>query len=484
MILDASPKAVLHIGHERVTTSSAGTYRHLHPVTQQPQAEIPLAGKAEMDRAIAKAQASFPAWRAVTPEQRRDMLMKLAGLIHDNAEEFGRLAALDGGTALTLGVAMAHTAAEFHAYYAGWADKIDGKFLASYDTRGHMSYTLPEPYGVVGIISTWNGPLFSLGMKAAPALAAGNCVIVKPAEMTPFACSYYAELAREAGIPDGVLSILAGAPEAGEALVSHPAVEKISFTGGPIAARKILIACAEQLKPTVLELGGKSASLVFPDVDIETVCQQALGGTIAIMAGQGCALPTRLVVHDSIHDQVVARLVEIAKTYKVGDPLDQATVVGPVINSAARDRIMGMLDRVRSEGSGKIVLGGNLCGGDLAGGNYIEPTIITEVLPDSEIAQTEIFGPVLVVQRFSTEDEAVALANATKYGLAAYIQSSDQKRIHRLAERLKSGGVYVNGAISVMPHVPFGGLGLSGYGKEGGRAGLDEFLRYKTVIAA
>jgi len=321
-------------------------------------------------------------------------------------------------------------------------------------------------------------------MKAAPALAAGNCVIVKPAEMTPFACSYYAELAKEAGIPDGVLSILAGAPEAGEALVSHPAVEKISFTGGPIAARKILIACAEQLKPAVLELGGKSASLVFPDVDIETVCQQALGGTIAIMAGQGCALPTRLVVHDSIHDRVVTRLIEIAKTYKVGDPLDPATVVGPVINSAARDRIMGMLDRVRAEGSGKIVLGGNLCGGDLAGGNYIEPTIITDVPPNSEIAQIEIFGPVLVVQRFSTEDEAVALANATKYGLAAYIQSSDQKRIHRLAERLKSGGVYVNGAISVMPHVPFGGLGLSGYGKEGGRAGLDEFLRYKTVIAA
>ena len=245
-------------------------------------------------------------------------------------------------------------------------------------------------------------------MKVAPALAAGNCVVVKPAEITPFAPDLYARLAREAGVPDGVLSIVPGGIEAGEALVRHDKVEKISFTGGPIAARKILIACAEQLKPAVLELGGKSASLVFPDAEIEGACQRAIAWTIGVMAGQGCSLPTRLIVHESIHDRVLARLVEIAKDYKVGDPFDDTVMVGPLINGAACDRVMGMLDRVKAKGSGRIVMGGNRCGGDLAGRNYVEPTIITDVDPDSEIAQVEIFGPVLLVQNFKDEDEAVA----------------------------------------------------------------------------
>jgi len=484
MTRDGSTQAHLHIGHESLDQSTGGVYQHLHPVTQEPQALIPLAGKAEMDLAVNKAHAAFPAWRAMAPTVRRDILLRLADLISENVDAFARLAALDGGTPLSFGKPMAQTAAEFHRYYAGWADKIDGQILASYQGRGHMAYTVPEPYGVVGIITTWNGPLFSLGMKAAPALAAGNCVVVKPSEMTPFASAYYATLAKEAGVPDGVLSVLAGAPEAGEALVRHPLVEKISFTGGPSAARNILIACADQLKPAVLELGGKSASIVFPDVDLDLVCQQAVWGTIGILAGQGCALPTRLVVHDSIHDKVVARLIEIASSFVIGDPMEPSVTLGPLINAAACDRVMGMLDRVRSQGTGKIVLGGNRCGGKLAGKNYIEPTIITDVDPQSEIAQIEIFGPVIVVQRFSTEDEAVEIANATRYGLAAYIQSKDVNKVHRIAERLKSGGVYVNGAMAVMPHIPFGGLGVSGYGKEGGRAGLDEFLRYKTVVVA
>ncbi|MDB5425394.1 MAG: aldehyde dehydrogenase, partial [Phenylobacterium sp.] len=353
-----------------------------------------------------------------------------------------------------------------------------------FDTRGEFSYSAPEPYGVVGIIITWNGPLISLGMKVAPALAAGNCVVVKPAELTPFAPDLYARLVREAGVPDGVFSLLPGGIEAGEALVRHPKVEKVSFTGGPIAARKILAACAEQLKPAVLELGGKSASLLFPDTDIDAACQRAVQWSIGVMAGQGCALPTRLIVHESIHDEVIEKLVAIAKSYKVGDPFEEGVRVGPLINAAACDRVMGMLDRVRSEKSGRIVMGGGRCGGSLAGKNYIEPTIIADVDPASEIAQIEVFGPVLIVMKFATEDEAVAIANDTEYGLAAYIQSDNAKRVHRLAERLKAGGVYVNGATQIYPHTPFGGLGVSGYGKEGGRAGVDEFLRYKTVAIA
>jgi aldehyde dehydrogenase (NAD+) len=195
-------------------------------------------------------------------------------------------------------------------------------------------------------------------------------------------------------------------------------------------------------------------------------------------------LPTRLIVHESIFDAVVERVVAITKTYKVGDPFEEGVAVGPLINAAACDRVMGMLDRVRSENTGRIVLGGNRCGGALAGKNYIEPTIIAEAVSQSEIGQTEIFGPVLLVMKFATEDEAVEIANDTPYGLAAYIQSDNLKLVHRVAERLKAGGVYVNGATQIRPHTPFGGLGLSGYGKEGGRAGIDEFLRYKTVAIA
>ena len=481
---DMPAQVMLRIGHEDVADGSGGVFEHCHPVSGAVQAHIPLAGAAEMDRAVQAAADAFQDWRHWRPEARREVLMKLASLIREHTQEFAHLAALDGGTPLMLGMHGAMLAAEWTAYYAGWCDKLEGEQLSTFDTRGEFAYTVPEPIGVVGIIITWNGPLISLGMKVGPALAAGNCVVVKPAEITPFAPDLFARLAREAGIPPGVLSIVPGAIEAGEALVRHPKVEKISFTGGPIAARKILIACAEQLKPAVLELGGKSASLLFPDADIDAACQRAIQWTIGILSGQGCALPTRLLVHEAIYDEVVDKLVAIAKNYKVGDPFEEGVAVGPLINAAASDRVIGMLDRVRESGSGRIVLGGGRPGGALAGKNFVEPTIIADVDPDSEIAQKEIFGPVLIVSKFKDEDEAVALANNSEYGLAAFIQSSDVKRVHRIAERLRSGGVYVNGAVQINPHTPFGGLGISGYGKEGGRAGIDEFLRYKTVAIA
>ena len=475
---------MLRIGSEDIASGSGGTYEHRNPVSGKVQAVVPLAGQAEMDLAVQKAADAFEGWRRTKPEARRDILYRLAQLIREHTEEFARLAALDGGTPLMLGMHGAMLAAEWTAYYAGWADKLEGHQLSTFDTRDEFAYTTPEPIGVVGVIITWNGPLISLGMKVGPALAAGNCVVVKPAEITPFAPDLFARLAREAGVPAGVLSIVPGGVEAGEALVRHPKVEKISFTGGPIAARKIMLACAEQLKPAVLELGGKSASILFPDADIDAACQRAVQWSIGILAGQGCALPTRLIAHESIYDEVLAKVIAITKAYKVGDPFDEGVAVGPLINAAACGRVIGMLDRVRSEKSGRIVLGGERSGGVLAGKNFIDPTIIADVDPASEIAQVEIFGPVLLVMKFSDEDEAVRLANATPYGLAAYIQSNDVKRVHRLAERLKAGGVYVNGATQIRPHTPFGGLGLSGFGKEGGRAGIDEFLRYKTVAIA
>ncbi len=476
---------MLRIGHEDVAEGSGGIYEHLHPWSGEVQARIPLAGKAEMDRAVEAAAEAFKTWRMVKPEARRDVLVKLAALIREHAHEFATRAALDGGTPVMMGVHGAMIAAEWTAYYAGWADKLEGQLLSTFDTRGEFAYTVAEPIGVIGIIITWNGPLISLGMKVGPALAAGNCVVVKPAEITPFAPDLFARLAREAGIPPGVLSILPGGIEAGEALVRHKKVEKISFTGGPVAARQILIACADQLKPAVLELGGKSASLVFPDTDIDAACQRAVQWTIGILAGQGCALPTRLLVHEAVYQEVVGKCVAIAKSYKVGDPFDDGVAVGPLINKAACERVLGMLNRVSQTGSGKIALGGGRPGGALDSKNFVAPTIVIDVDADSEIAQKEIFGPVLIIAKFSNEDEAVAMANNSQYGLAAYIQSNDVKRVHRLSERLKAGGVYVNGATQIgNPHVPFGGVGISGYGKEGGRAGINEFVRYKTVAIA
>lgn len=476
-----TPAVHLHIGHETRTSGTGGTHPHLHPVSQQVQADIPLAGIDEVNKAVAKAVSVQEDWRRTPPEAKRDILNRLADLLEENKAELARMTALDGGTPLMAGERGVDTAVGWTRYYAGWCDKLTGELMSTFDTRGEFSYSVPEPIGIVGIIITWNGPLISLGMKVCAALAAGNCVICKPAEITPFAPELFALLCKEAGVPDGVLSILPGSAECGEAIVRHKKVRKLSFTGGPITARKILHAAAEEIKPTVMELGGKSASIVFPDCDLQAAAERAVFWTIGCLSGQGCALPTRQLVHADVHDEFVEKLKAIASEFKVGDPLEPGVMVGPVINSAAVERILGMFERAKADNAGKFVMGGGRCGGELAEGNFIEPTIITEADPDHEITQVEIFGPAVVIMKFHDEDEAVRIANNSEYGLAAYIQSNDIQGVHRIAERLEAGGVYVNGGFQINPHTPFGGVGISGFGKEGGKAGIDEFVHYKTV---
>ena len=479
-----TPTVHVHLGHEQRTAGGGGTHGHLHPVKQVIQADIPLAGKTEVDEAVAKAEAVQEQWRRTPPEAKRDILNKLADLIEQHMDEFAEMAALDGGTPLPSGKHGVAMAVAWTRYYAGWCDKLTGDLMSTFDTRGEFSYSTPEPIGIVGIIITWNGPLIGLGMKVCAALAAGNCVICKPAEITPFAPELFAQLCKQAGVPDGVLSILPGTGEAGEAIVRHKKVRKISFTGGPTTARRILAVCAEEIKPAVMELGGKSASLLFPDCDIDAACERAMFWTIGILSGQGCALPTRLLVHEDIYDEVLEKLAALAAYFRGICPMEPGVMVGPVINSAAVTRILGMFERVREEKSGRFLVGGGRCGGVLADGNFIEPTIIADADPDSEIAQVEVFGPALVVMKFKDEDEAVAIANNSEYGLAAYVQSNNLALVHRLAERLNAGGIYVNGATQINPHTPFGGVGISGFGKEGGKAGIEEFLHYKTVTIA
>ncbi len=409
------------------------------------------------------------------------MLMRLAGLILQRSNEFARLISLENGTPIGITVQHAAIAHEWFAYYAGWADKLTGEVSGTFTHGRDFAYSLAEPYGVIGAIIPWNGPLHSIGMKAAPILAAGNTLVLKPSEWSPFSAELFARCVREAGIPDGVCNILPGGVEAGQALVAHSMIEKISFTGGAPAARAILTACAQTLKPTVLELGGKSANLVFPDADLDAAANHAALWSVGLMSGQGCVFPTRLLVHSDVYDEMVERVKAVAEAIPMGDPLDASMVRGPVINHQAADRILSVIERACRVDGGRVVTGGERAGGDLARGAYVRSTVVADVDPGSDLAQNEVFGPVLAIGRFSDEAEAIRIANSTQYGLGSYIHTRDLARAHRVAEELRAGGVFINGALPVEPDTPFGGLGLSGYGREGGKAGIDEFIRPKTV---
>ncbi|QQD17305.1 aldehyde dehydrogenase [Spongiibacter nanhainus] len=476
------PQACLLIGDQIIEKASGGVYTHINPATGKAQAEIPLAGVEETESAIATAVSAFEVWRAMPGRERALLLNRFADLIKANATDFQRLAVIEGGTPFSVAAGGAGLAEEWTRYYAGWADKLDGQVVSSYP-NDEFIYTLPEPYGVIGIVVTWNGPLISLGMKVIPALAAGNTVVVKPAEQTPFVAALFGKLALEAGIPPGVINILPGGVESAQTLIAHPDVQKVSFTGGPVTARKILHQCAELLKPSVMELGGKSANIVFDDADLDSAAQHAAMMSVGLLSGQGCELPTRLLVQEGVYDEMVEKVVAIAKSLPIGDPRDVNTFIGPVINAEACHRILSMVGRAKAAGAGRLVLGGERLSleGDLADGFYVSPTIFADVDPYSEIAQQEVFGPVLVIQKFSSEEEAITIANATQYGLGGYIQTNDLKRAHRVAAALKTGFVHINGSRNIPSHAPFGGLGLSGFGKEGGRPGLDEFVRLKTV---
>jgi aldehyde dehydrogenase (NAD+) len=474
------PPVHLRVGSDRLAEGSGGVHGHMCASTGQVDAEIPLAGPDEIDRAVTVAHEAFQSWRKTQNSERRQLLLRLADLIELNGDELARRGTLDNGTPLATSGGFVPTAAEWTRYYAGWADKLSSDLTASFTTSRELGYTLAQPYGVIGVIITWNGPLISLAMKIPAALAAGNAIVVKPSELTPFCADLFADLIEQAGFPAGVVNVLPGAPTAGNALVAHPLVQKVSFTGGPDTARKILRSCAEAMKPCVLELGGKSANLVFEDADLEVACLHGTFMSVAALSGQGCALPTRMLVQEQIYDDVIGRVAEIAKSLKVGDPFDPTTMSGPVVNAAALERILGMIDRAKLDGA-RLITGGARLGGPLADGFFIEPTVFADVDPSSELGQTEVFGPVLAITPFSDDDDAIRIANSTAYGLSAYVQTNDLRRAHRVAEELETGEVLINGAANLAVHRPFGGQGLSGFGKEGGRHGIEEFRRVKAV---
>lgn len=468
----------LLIDGDWVRDTSAGSMDHVNPATGAVQRSFPVAGPREVESAVAAAQAAAPAWAAMPIGQRHRILASIATSLRVRADEFGLITTMETGMLNRAGRLLAPIAADWFAYYAGWLDKVTGSV---YPVDGTFDYTIAEPFGVVAVILTWNGPTASIGMKVAPALAAGCTVVLKPPELAPFSSNLFGRICLDAGLPPGVLNIVPGGPEAGECLVRHPRVDKISFTGGPATAARIQAACAQSLTPLVLELGGKSANIVFADADLDSAVAAAARG-VSSMSGQVCVAPTRLLVERSVYAQVVERVAGTLTQVKIGDPFDPGSEMGPVISAAAADRILSMVASARESAAGHVVLQGERQGAELARGFYVSPTVVADVDSASEIAQEEVFGPVLSVMPFDGDDEAVKLANDTRYGLAAYLHTTNLARVHTLARRLKVGNVSVNGGLAVAgPVAPFGGMKDSGYGKEGGLPGLQEFLRTKNV---
>ena len=479
-LIDGIARQGLLIGGDHVAKTTGGTYAHHDPATGRLQAEVPLAGAQEVDDAVRSAEEAGPAWRSMTPDKRAAILFRLADLLEATSEESAVLGALENGSPVSVMQPGMYTAS-WVRYYAGWVDKIESHIVPTYMGSG-MDYVRYEPYGVVGVMPPWNGPMMGMGQKAGPALAAGNTVVAKPPEIAPFGAYRFAELALEAGLPPGVLNVVAGGPEAGEALVRHPKVGKVSFTGGRDTARRVIEASAATIKPLTLELGGKSANIIFPDADLDTVIFNSAFAGCILLSGQGCALPTRVYLHDDIYDEGIERLLAVMGTAVVGDPLEPATQMGPVVTQRAQERILGVVERAVADGAGKLLAGGKPMNGELADGYFIAPTLFGDVDHDSELAREEIFGPVLSVLRFADEDDVVAKANDSEFGLGAYVYTSDVSRAYRMATQLDAGLVVANGPAGLSPTAPFGGFKQSGYGREGGRQGLEEYLRVKNIL--
>jgi acyl-CoA reductase-like NAD-dependent aldehyde dehydrogenase len=473
------PRHTVIIGDRLLETGSGSAHPHIYPANGQVTRELKLAGPADVDAAVAAARSAAPTWRALPGARRRDLMLNMASLVEQNSAALAALGTLENGYP-TRGAGHAVTdAAQKFRYFGGWADKIGGQVIRTWSGPAH-DYVEFEPYGVVGAIVPWNGPLFAATMVLAPALAAGNCVVIKAPDIAPFTVIKLGELFLEAGFPPGVVNVVAGGADVGEAMVRHPGIDKIQFVGSGATAKKVLAAASDTLKPCGLELGGKSAVIVFADAKLPAAAQRGLSGAVMV-SGQGCSNGTRVLVERPIYDQYLQMLQAIAAQIPIGDPLDTTTVMGPVISEAALNRICAMVEAASREG-GRVVAGGHRLGENFADGFYLPITIVADVDIRNSLAQNEVFGPVLAVTPFDTEEEAIALANATSFGLGGYIHTENLRRAHYVAREMQTGHIHVNGAGEAMqPNVPFGGWKQSGYGRLGGEAGLREFLQTKNV---
>lgn len=455
------------------------TFTTENPSTGKLWGEFALGAAEDVDRAVQAAREGLKAWRALSPTRRGRLMMRWADAIADNADTIGRVEAMQNGKLLNEMVLQARIIPDWLYYYGGLADKIEGRVIPV-ERASVLNYTVREPLGVVGVIMPWNSPLFLAMMAIAPALAAGNTVVIKPSEVTPASAVEAARLALEAGIPEGVVNVVTGDRRTSEALVAHEDVAKIAFTGGVEAGRAVAVAAAKRFAHVTLELGGKSANIVFPDADLKQAEAGLLAGIFAA-AGQTCVAGSRALVHRSIHDEVLEMLARRVAAIRIGDPLDPETQMGPVATRGQLEKDESMVARALAEGA-ELVHGGKRANpADLPDGFFFAPTILTNVTPDSFIAQNEVFGPVLSVIPFDDEDEAVEIANGTAFGLAAGVWTLNIRRAHRMARRLEAGTVWVNMYRAMTFNSPFGGYKASGIGRQNGIEAIDQYLQTKSV---
>jgi len=473
------PRFSQFIGGEAAEAGTGELLAHIYPGTGRVSRELRMASPEDVDRAVAAARAAFPAWRAMPGDIRRNLMFKLAELLEARADEFVYPVISENGTISMAAPYLPPTLAQKYRYFGGWADKIHGRTVPMWagETHDYVSY---EPFGVIGAIVPWNGPLYASSMCMAPALAAGNCIVLKAPELAPFSVMKLVELIHEAGFPAGVVNLVTGGPEVGDAMVSHPGIDMIQFIGSGATAKKIMARASETLKPCGLELGGKSAVIVFDDAELQRAAQRGLSGIVTV-SGQGCVNGTRLLVQRNIYERYLDLLANTAKHIPIGDPFDPSTIVGPVISEVAMKRIQGMTERAIQDGA-RLVCGGEKLQGPYQGGYFLPLTVLADVDPNSEIARNEVFGPVLIVTPFDSEEEAIALANDTEFGLGAYVHTRNLGRAHRVTRELQAGQIHVNGAHEAMqPNVPFGGWKRSGHGRLGGIEGLHAFLQPKNI---
>jgi aldehyde dehydrogenase (NAD+) len=475
----------LFIDGEWVDGSDGQTWTHVHPATGEEVGQFAVASATDVDRAVSAAHRAFDEWAAWKARDRSRLLRRIGDAILDNADELNRLQTLDNSVPLSFGAIYqlsAQMAADIFDHHAGWIDKLGGETLPTYTGAEFFFMTLRQPVGVVAAIIPWNAPLMLFANKVAPALAAGCTVVLKPSEYASFAAIRLAQIVEEAGTPKGVFNFVTGeGASTGQALIDHPLVDKVTFTGSRGIGARVLHATADRIGRASLELGGKSPSIVFPDVDLDATAMLSMGMVSMGLSGQGCVCHTRVLVHESIYDDLVNKTAAMASMATFGDPFDPATTSAPLINRRQLDRVLGYIDKGKTEA--KLVAGGDRPGGDLEAGNFVNPTLFADVPNTASIAQEEIFGPVLAMLPFKDEADAIRLANETSYGLGASVQTNDVKRALRVAKAVRSGSFGING-YTVMPNAPFGGFQQSGLGREGGRAGIEEFTELKTVCIA
>ena len=477
---DALRRYQLRIGDRWTDAVRGGRFTTKNPYTGRPWADVPDAGAEDVDLAVRAAAAALDGeWGRSTGFERARHMRRLADILERDAAELAELETADNGKLLRETSVQAAALPEWLRYFAGVADKLQGEVIPP-QNPDFLIYTRHEPVGVVGAIVSWNSPLSLLMWKLAPLLAAGCTLVVKPSEHTPVTALELARRVEEAGLPAGVFNVVTGRPGGGlgPALVDHPGISQVAFTGSTGVGMKIAQNAAAHLARTTLELGGKSAQVVFPDADLDAAVDGVVAGIFAA-SGQTCTAGSRLIVHEDLHDELVRRLARRADAIALGDPLDPGTEMGPLANATQLDAVTGFVQRAQADGA-RVVAGGATAP-EQPGGLFFRPTILTGVDVDMEIAQEEVFGPVLAVMTFATEDDAVRLANATRFGLAAGVWTTDVRRAHRVAHRLRAGSVWVNTYRRVAPNVPFGGFGHSGWGRESGVDAVREYTDTKAI---